>query len=55
MEIYEYLEEDNTTMTLDYKHGVTISNREGKRQRDIVKDKVSYLMDKYMQRINNII
>ena len=48
MEIYEYLEEDNTTMTLDYKHGVTISNREGKRQRDIVKDKVSYLMDKYM-------
>ena len=27
MEIYEYLEGDNTTMTLDYKHGVTISNR----------------------------
>ena len=48
MEIYEYLEEDNTTMTLDYKGGVTISNCEGKRQRDIVKNKVSHLTEKYM-------
>ena len=48
MEIYEYLEEDNTTMTLDYKGGVTISNCEGKRQRDIIKNKVSHLTEKYM-------
>ena len=48
MEIYEYLEEDNTTMTLDYKGGITISNCEGKRQRDIVKNKVSQLTEKYM-------
>ena len=48
MEIYEYLEEDNTTMTLDYKHGVTISNCEGKRQREIIKKKVSHLTEKYM-------
>ena len=38
MEIYEYLEGDNTTMTLDYKHGVTISDREGK-ERCIIKRK----------------
>ena len=48
MEIYEYLEDDNTTMTLDYKGGITISNCEGKRQRDIVKNKVSHLTEKYM-------
>ena len=43
MEIYEHLEEDYTTRTLDYKAGVSISNRPGKRQRNIIKNKITEL------------
>ena len=43
MEIYEYLEDDYTTRTLDYKTGVSISNRPGKRQRNIIKNKIAEL------------
>ena len=43
MEIYEYLEDDYTTRTLDYKTGVSISNRPGKRQRNIIKNKITEL------------
>jgi hypothetical protein len=43
MEIYEHLEDDYTTRTLDYKAGVSISNRPGKRQRNIIKNKITEL------------
>ena len=43
MEIYEHLEEDYTTRTLDYKAGVSISNRPDKRQRNIIKNKITEL------------
>lgn len=43
MEIYEHLEDDYTTRTLDYKTGVSISNRPGKRQRNIIKNKITEL------------
>ena len=43
LEIYEYLEDDYTTRTLDYKTGVSISNRPGKRQRNIIKNKITEL------------
>ena len=45
MEIYEYLEDDYTTRTLDYKTGVSISNRPGKRQRNIIKNKITELIN----------
>lgn len=48
MDIYEHLEEDGTTYTLDYKSGVTISNRDGKRQRDLLKTKIEYVTNKYL-------
>ena len=43
MEIYEHLEDDYTTRTLDYKAGVSISNRPDKRQRNIIKNKITEL------------
>ena len=48
MEVYEHLETDGTTYTFDYKSGVTISNREGKRQRDFLKTKIEFVTNKYL-------
>ena len=48
MEVYEHLETDGTTYTFEYKSGVTISNREGKRQREFLKSKIEYVTNKYL-------
>lgn len=50
MEVYEHLEKENSSYTFDYKSGVTISNREGKRQRGFLKKKIEYVTNKYFKR-----
>ena len=47
MEVYEHLEKEDSSYTFDYKSGVTISNREGKRQREFLKKKIDYVTNKY--------
>lgn len=47
MEVYEHLEKEESSYTFDYKSGVTISNREGKRQREFLKKKIEYVTNKY--------
>ena len=48
MEIYEHLETEESCCTLSYKESVTISNRPGKRQRGIIKKKVTELTKLYL-------
>lgn len=48
MEIYEYLETEGSSCTISYKESVSISNRPGKRQRNIVKKKIEQLTELYL-------
>ena len=48
MEVYEHLEKEGASYTFDYKSGVTISNREGKRQRNFLKKKIEYVTNKFL-------
>ena len=48
MEIYEYLETEGSSCTISYRESVSISNRQGKRQRGIVKRKIEQLTELYL-------
>ena len=48
MEIYEYLETEGSSCTISYRESVSISNRQGKRQRGIVKRKIEQLSELYL-------
>ena len=48
MQMYEHLEEEGSSYTLSYKESVTISNKPGKRQRHIVKNKIEELTKLYL-------
>lgn len=48
MEIYEHLDTEESCYTLSYRESVTISNRPGKRQRPIIKEKIIELTNIYL-------
>ena len=47
MQLYNDLEDDGSMITLSYKQGVTVSNKEGKRQRGILKSNIEKLTNSF--------